>query len=191
MNEDTVVTGVKKGATLFLILGILTVILGAISMCAPFMTGIAITIVIGSLLLISGLLQIFHGFRVLGTGSKIFAILVGVLTMVAGGLVVARPLFALGTLTLILAGFFIAEGILTIIVAMKSREHSGWGWFLFNGLVSLVLGILIWRQWPLSGMWAIGILVGIRILMCGLGMVFVGSATRYVAGHMEPETIEG
>ena len=70
--------------------------------------------------------------------------------------------------------------VLYAIAAFRAKPDRGWGWLLFSGVVSLILGILIWRQWPMSGLWAIGILLGIRILMAGFGMIFVGSATRQI-----------
>jgi uncharacterized membrane protein HdeD (DUF308 family) len=184
MTEESIGSNVKKGGGFFVVLGILTLVLGFVSMGAPLMTGLAVTILIGSMLIVNGLMQAVHGFKVHGTGPKTWAILVGILTVVAGGLVLSRPLFALATLTLILAIFFVCEGIFTMVMAFQLKPEKGWGWLLFNGIVSIVLGIMIWRQWPVSGLWAIGILVGIRIFMSGFGMIFVGSATRQIGKEM-------
>jgi uncharacterized membrane protein HdeD (DUF308 family) len=188
MAEESIGSGVKKGGGLFVVLGILTLVLGFVSMGAPLMTGLAVTILIGSVLIVNGLMQAFHGFKVHGAGPKTLAILIGVLTVVAGGVILSRPVFALATLTLIVAIFFVIEGVFTMLMAFQLKPEKGWGWLLFNSIVSIVLGIMIWRQWPVSGVWAIGILVGVRIFMSGFGMIFVGSATRQIGKDMTAQS---
>ena len=181
MSEDVTAKDVKKGAGVFVLFGVLTVILGFLAMGAPMMTGLVVTITIGVIMIVSGVGQIFHGSKVFEGGSRAVAILVGILAIIAGGVILARPMFGLATLTLMIAGYFIADGILQVVAGFQSKPQKGWGWLVFSGLVSAVLGIMIWRQWPVSGVWAVGILVGIRIFMAGFSMIFLGSATRQVA----------
>ena len=77
-------------------------------------------------------------------------------------------------------GTFIVEGLFKIFAAFRYRPHPGWLWMLAGGALSLVLGLLIWNQWPLSGVWAIGILVGVDLLTTGLSLVVLGSAVKSV-----------
>ena len=65
-----------------------------------------------------------------------------------------------------------------MIAALRIKPDRGWGWLLFGGIVSLLLGLLIWREFPLSGTWAVGVLVGVKLLFAGLSIVTVGSAVR-------------
>ena len=186
MSDDpTIGTAVKKGGGFFLFLGILVLLLGVASMSAPMVTGIALTVMVGAMLLVSGVFQIFHSFRVFGKGAMIVSILVGVLTVVIGIIVLQRPVSALAGLTLILACYCIADGILTGIAAFQARPAQGWGWMMFSAIVTVLLGAIIWRQWPLSGAWAIGILVGVRILMAGMTMMLMGTAARVVGKELE------
>ena len=191
MIEGTKANAVKKGGGFFVMLGILALILGFISMGAPMITGLAVTILIGSLLLVNGIMQVVHGFKVHGAGPKWLTVVVGVLTVIAGVIILRCPVSALATITLILAMFFVIEGIFTAVAAFQLKPGPGWGWLLFNGLVSVVLGFLIWRQWPVSGAWALGVLVGVRIFMSGFGMIFVGSATRQVGKDLASESSAG
>lgn len=108
----------------------------------------------------------------------VLSLVLGLLTVVAGLLLIGHPLFHLGFLTLLLAGFFLAQGILEVVYAFQLRPEQGWGWTLFGGTVSVLLVLMIWRQWPLSGAWAIGTLVGIRLMFSGFAVLAIASAAR-------------
>ena len=107
--------------------------------------------------------------------------LLGVAGLIAGLLMVAHPMFSLGFLTLLLAAYFFVHGIFEIAMAFQARPMKGWGWALFSGVITALLALLIWRQWPLSGAWAIGLLVGIHILFRGWSMIALGAVGRSVA----------
>jgi len=114
-------------------------------------------------------------------GKGLLALAIGGLTLLCGIAMVANPLFSSGVLTIVLAIYLVADGISEIAAGFKVRPESGWGWLLFNNIISIVLGIMIWRQFPLSGVWAIGILLGIKLFMVGLTMVTGGSVVRSAA----------
>jgi len=84
-----------------------------------------------------------------------------------------------------LAIYFLVDGISEIIAAFRIKPDQGWGWVFFNGVVAVVLGLMIWRQWPVSGAWAIGVLVGIHILLTGWTMIILGTGARKIAGAIE------
>jgi len=107
--------------------------------------------------------------------------MIGGLTLLCGIALLAHPLFASGVLSIILAVYFIIDGISELVAGIQLRPSSGWGWMLFGGIVSILLGIMIWSQFPLSGIWAIGILMGIKLFFVGLIMVMGGSAVRSMA----------
>ena len=179
----------KKNATWLIVLGVLTAILGILAIASPLMTGIAVTLFIGGLLTVMGVLQIIAAFKSGQWGSGIVGTLIGLLSIVAGLLMIFRPGIGLATLTLFLAAYFLVDGIFEIIASFKMKPESGWGWMLFNGIVAAVLGFLLWRQWPVSGSYAIGILFGIHILMSGIVMAVVGFGARRITGAIE-ETVE-
>lgn len=169
---------VKKGAGWVMVLGILTVLLGFFAISAPLFIGIAVLYFIGASMMVGGIFQIIHSFQ--GSGNRAFAILSGFLSIVCGGIIFSKPLLGLGVITLFLIAYFIADGIVKIIHALKNRSQSGWGWILFSGVITLALGVAIWRQWPLSGTWAIGVLFGINLIFNGRAMIFTGSVVRSV-----------
>jgi len=177
------VTEAKKSAGLLIALGGGLVILGFLAVGAPLITGVAVAIMVGTCVVVAGLLQVVLSFKAGSLGRGILAAILGVLSIVAGLLMIGHPLLGLGFLTLLLAGYFIVHGIFEIFHGLNLRPLAGWGWTLFGGIVTVLLGILIWRQWPLSGAWAVGVLVGIHILFSGWSAIMVGAAARGAASE--------
>ena len=185
MTEGTWLAEAKKNAGLLIFLGVLTVIFGILAIAAPFVTGIAVAMFVGFLLIFTGIARTVHAVKSQQWGTGIWGTVIGLLGVAAGLLMVFRPVVGLAWLALLLAVYFLVDGISEIIAAFKIKPDPGWGWELFNGIVALLLGIMIWRQWPVSGAWAIGVLVGIHILMSGWTMIILGTGARRVAGVVE------
>ena len=151
-------------------LGILLIVLGVISILSPAVAGGAVVTVVGLILLVAGVVQVVRAFQMSGS-EKVLTIALGVIAALAGIAVVLHPILGLAFLTLLLAVYFVTEGVWKIIAAFRYRPAAGWGWLLGSGVISLVLGWLIWSQWPLSGLWAVGILVGVNLLGTGASLV--------------------
>ena len=158
--------------------GIVLMLVGILAMASPLASGLAITLVVGALLIVGGVAQCLLAFRAGAFGRAVLIFLIGLLKLIAGIFLLTRPVAGLASLTLFLAAYFVAVGILAIVAALKLRGTPSWIWMLLNGIVTLVLGLLIWRQWPLSGAWAIGVLFGIQLLMNGIALVTIGGAVR-------------
>ena len=176
---------VKSGGTGMTIFGVIAIVLGMICMLAPGLTGLSIITFVGVLVLLGGIVRMIWAFKAGTLGKGLLTFAVGGLTLLAGVVLLANPVFASGVLTIILLVYFIVDGIAEISAGMQNRPESGSGWLIFGGIVSILLGIMIWRQFPLSGMWAIGILFGIKLFTSGLIMVTGGSALRRVAKRAE------
>ena len=176
---------VKKDATTLIILGVLTVILGVLAMMSPMMAGMAVSMMVGFLLILAGITRTIFAFKAQSWGKGILAFVLGLLTLLVGLAMVFRPVLGLTSLTLVLAAYFFIDGIFEIFEAFELKPLKGWGWMLFGGIVSVLLGFMIWRQWPVSGAWAIGILVGIKLIFAGWAMVGIGAAGRSIAGAAE------
>ncbi len=185
MTDGTWLAEAKKNAGLLIFLGVLTVIFGVMAIAAPMITGITVAVFVGFLLLFTGIMRIVFALKSGQWGSGIWGTIIGLLGAVAGLLLIFRPMVGLLTLTLLLAIYFFVDGISEIIAAFKIKPDQGWGWELFNGVIALLLGIMIWRQWPMSGSWAIGVLVGVHILITGWTMIVLGTGARRIAGKVE------
>ena len=170
----------KKGGRRMTALGVIAMLLGVLAMLAPLETGMSIVFLLGALVAAVGVLRMIWAFRAGSLGRGLWVFVIGTLTLVCGIAMLANPLFGSGVLTILLALYFVLDGTAEIIAGLSGRQE-GRGWLLFSGAVSLVLGIMIWLQFPLSGAWAMGILLGIKLLFVGIGMLVGGSAIRNLA----------
>jgi uncharacterized membrane protein HdeD (DUF308 family) len=158
------------------IFGIIVLILGFLSIMLPMAAGAATASFVAVLLIAAGATRIVWAFKAETFGKGAMAFLFGGISIAGGILMLGRPLLALTSLTLLLAAYFLIEGIFVIVASFKLRPDAGWGWMLIEGVVTLVLGGMIWNQWPVSGAWAVGTLVGVRLVLAGWTMIFVRSA---------------
>src|SRR6266702_1852266 len=128
-------------------LGIVLIALGVAAVLTPVVAGSAVVIVIGFILLIAGIVPVVRGLKAEAGMEKAMSLILGVITALAGIAIIGHPLFGLAFLTFLLA----------------------------SGVLSLILGLLIWSQWPVSGLWAVGVLVGANLLGTGLALVTLAS----------------
>ncbi len=150
----------------FLILGIGWVVLGTIALsCTPFVSVLTVAL-FGIIMLIGGIAQVVSAFWAGKWSGFMLQILVGILYVIVGYILMDKPLEGAATLGLVIAAFLLVGGLIRIVVSMSERFH-GWGWALLNGIISLLLGLLIYRGWPLTGAMAIGLFVGIEMIFNG------------------------
>lgn len=162
-------------------LSILLILAGFFTLLLPVMGGIGITIFVGWALLVSGITHFIFAWKSHTTGSRLWELLVGLAYLFAGIYLILHPLAGLATLTLLLAFYLLFEGIFEIIAFFRIRPRHGAGWLLFDGVVTLLLAVMIWRQWPFSSLWAIGTLVGISMLFSGFSRLMLSlSAKRFL-----------
>jgi uncharacterized membrane protein HdeD (DUF308 family) len=177
----SLVDGIRSNAKAARWIGIFLVIAGIVSLFSPLAAGIALATMVGLLLAFGGI-----SLLVLAARARSFAhAMVGALSLVAGVYMMAEPAVALVTMGVFLAMYFAVAGIVEVIYALRLKPEQGWGWLMFGGIVSLLLGIMMWRQMPFAGAWAIGVLVGIRLLMSGAQLLAIGGVAGKVADVLD------
>lgn len=182
MNASTADERINRNR--FTTFGVIAIILGMLAMLAPGLAGLSVALLLGIIVLAAGIVRIFWAFQAGTFGKGLVGFVIGGLTLLCGILLIANPLFASGMLTILLAIYFICDGIFEIVAAIQCKPMEGWGWLLFGGIVSVLLGLMIWAQYPLAGAWAMGILIGIKLFMVGLIMVTGGAVAREMEkGH--------
>lgn len=176
----------KTKRNLMTVFGIIAIVLGILAMMAPGLTGLSVAFLLGIIVLVSGIDRVIWAFQAGSFGRLYAGFVIGGLTVICGVVLILNPLFATGVLTALLALYFILDGIIEIVAGVRIRPLESWKWMLFGGIVSVVLGVLFWLQYPLAGAWAMGIMLGIKLLMIGLIMA-TGETT--VAQKLEKEHI--
>ncbi len=144
----------------------------------PFASGIAIAIVIGWLLVISGVFHLAEAFHSKGAGAVLWRVLIGIVFIIGGLDIAFAPLRGLFTLTFVLGIILVVQGVISIVSYWGHRRMHGVGWILFNGVVSILLGGLIWYDGPGAAVWIIGTLVGIHLIFNGITRLMIWSAVR-------------
>jgi uncharacterized membrane protein HdeD (DUF308 family) len=166
----------------FLAEGIVMMVLGLLAIAVPNIATLAIEIFIGWLFFVGGVFRAVSVLQSRQMPGFAWSLLTAVLAIALGLILILRPIAGILTLTIWLIAFFILEGIAAILLAVEHRKHvPSWGWVLFSGLVDLLLAYLIWRGWPSSAAWAIGLLVGINMVFLGLSLVMTALAARTMA----------
>src|SRR4029077_21268126 len=161
----------------YLALGIVLIVLGTTAIGSTFVMTIASVFFFGWLLIIGGAMEVIHAFWHKRWAGFFLDLLTGILYVVAGWMMVSNPQESALLLTLVIAMFLVFEGVFRIVAALAAR-YPHWGWVMFNGVISLILGIMIWRQWPYSGLWVIGLFVGIEMLLNGWSLVMLSLSAR-------------
>jgi uncharacterized membrane protein HdeD (DUF308 family) len=161
-----------------LALAIILIILGVLAITLPMAMSVGVVRIIAWLLIVDGIVQFVYAFQTSGVGRTSWKVLVAILYFGGGIYLLARPLVGLAGLTLLLAVFFLAEGLMDLFAYVVA---SGWArspWLLLHGIVTLVLGLMIWRRWPLSSFWVIGTFVGISMVLTGVTRLMMALETR-------------
>lgn len=174
-------TSIKISPRTLLILGIVFVVLGFLAIILPVVASFVVTSFVGWLLVIGGVLYGYHAFGIRNGWNTAATVLLALLTLASGIILLIFPLAGVITLTMFLAAYFVAAGILKAIHALQHRATSGWGWALVSGLISIALGILIWSGFPGTALWALGVIIGIDLIFYGWALIFLYSTLKRIA----------
>ena len=177
MNEsgNTGTGTVTKSATW---IGVGLIVLGILALVVPQQSGLAIAVGVGILLLLSGALKVVFLFLSPSWGAFLLRLLFGGLSVVAGAYMIIDPTLGLQAITIVAIAYFIFDGIVEIVIGIGLPPGGGGVWMTMSGVVSLVLGILIWRQWPVSGDVAVAILVGIKLILNGIVIIALARGAK-------------
>jgi uncharacterized membrane protein HdeD (DUF308 family) len=173
----------RRASTFLVIEGIVLLVLGFLAIVLPMVAGIAVTIFLGWLLVMGGIVGLISTFGARPMPGFVWSLISAVLALAAGVLLIGWPGQGLVSVTLVLIVFFLADGLTSVWFAVSHRAALGsrWGWMLASGLVTLVLAIVILSGLPGSAAWALGLIVGIDMVMAGSSLVAIGTSLRPAA----------
>jgi len=184
MSATSVGTIVKKSVGWSIGLSILMILAGILAIAVPQAAGIAVNLLVAWLLVFSGAAHLVFAWHTRTAGGFIWELLLGILYIFVGAYLLFRPVAGLASLTLALAAYLFAKGVLELILSFRLRPMPGSSWLLIDGIITLILGVMIWRTWPSSTEWVIGTLVGISMLFSGISRLMLSLAARHVVAKL-------
>jgi len=178
MTAQTTTDVFKEVTVMSIGWAIVMIVLGFLALFLPFTMGISLSVLLSWIILFGGIAHLAYAFAARDALPFLWRILIGIVYVAGGGYLAFHPELALESLTLVVAAIFFVEGVLEVVAFLPFRALSGSGWMLFDGVTSLLLAFLIWHRWPSSSMWAIGILVGINLIVSGFTRIMHSVAAR-------------
>jgi uncharacterized membrane protein HdeD (DUF308 family) len=195
MNEPPgIIAGVARGSR---ILGVALIALGALSALVPALTGAPVIVLVGLLVALAGVARTVFGWRAWSAGKGPLGLLIGALAVACGLTVVFNPASTLGAVSSFVAAYMIVDGVSALLFSLRLREDEGRSWVWGDALISVALGLSMWVGWPLSGLRALGVLVGVKLASAGAvvlrverGMRRLGAGIASLRSHMDTPSAE-
>jgi uncharacterized membrane protein HdeD (DUF308 family) len=164
-----------------MLVGLLFTALGFIALIAPVIFSITFEQIVGWLFFIGGATQMYHAYQIKGTPGYWMFIVSALLSLIFGVLMIFNPLAGLIALTVVIAAFFLVEGIVKIMYAFQIQTNTSWGWVLFSGCCSILIAMMVFFGWPLSAAWFIGTLIGVYLIINGLALIIISWRSQITA----------
>jgi uncharacterized membrane protein HdeD (DUF308 family) len=178
MNNETSVRTVQKASGWSMVWGIVMLICGILAIALPLASSLGIVILLGWLILFASISHLIFAFQSHSIGGFLWKVLLALLYGFAGIYMLMHPLLGVISLTLVLAVFLLLEGVMEIVLYFNMRNVRNSGWVLFDGVITLILGFLIWSHWPSSSVWVIGTLIGISLIFSGISRFMLSMTVR-------------
>jgi uncharacterized membrane protein HdeD (DUF308 family) len=159
-------------------LGVVYLVVGFIALGSVVMATVASVLVVGVMMIIAGVAEVFSAFQIKSWGKFLLWALLGMLYIIAGFVTFENPLLAAALLTLILGASLVASGIMRIILAFSMKRETPWILVLVSAVITLLLGLLILGHWPVSSLYILGLFLGIDLIMAGVGWIGLGFGLR-------------
>lgn len=166
-----------------IVLSIFLIVAGVVAIIIPPAASIAVTVFTGWVLVFSGVVHLFYAWHTRDTGGIVWELLLGVLYIATGVYLLWNPVLGIAALTLALAVYLFVEAVLEFILSYHLRHSRGWGWLLFDGVITVLLSGIIWMTWPIGSVWVLGTIVGISMFFSGITRLMISlTARKLIAG---------
>jgi uncharacterized membrane protein HdeD (DUF308 family) len=162
----------------FIVIGVILLCLGLLALVYQFFATVFSVYYIAMLLIFAGITQVIHSFQIKGLGQTALWAVMGVLYIVTGIVSIYNPIIASSALTLMIAILLLVSGTIQIMGALHNRNIPQWGWLLFSGIITFILGLLIVTEWPSNSLWVLGLFLGIDLTFQGWAYISIGIALK-------------
>jgi uncharacterized membrane protein HdeD (DUF308 family) len=177
---NSLTAGVRTATTWSIVLSTLMMAAGVLAISVPTIAGVAVTAIVGWLLLFSGLFHLAFAWRAGRPGAVLWQILLGLVYGAIGFYLIASPVAGLESLTLAIALYLFIEAALEFVLWSRLHEVAGRGWLMVDGIVTLILAVMIWSSWPSNAVWVVGTLIGISMFFSGITRLMLSIAARRI-----------
>lgn len=174
ITETTGLAPLRAKSGWIVALGVVYVIAGFIALGSVVFATVVTVFVVGVMMLIAGIAEVISAFQIKTWGKFLLWLLLGALYIVAGFVTFENPLFAAALLTLLLGFALLASGIMRIVLAFNLKEEMPWIWVALSGVITFLLGVIILAHWPVSGLYILGLFLGIDLIIAGVGWIGIG-----------------
>lgn len=181
--EQVVRKVAHAGAGWLMAMGVAMVVVGSAAIILPHVASLAVAVLLGLVFLVVGVVQVAHAFHVRPFGGYLLNLLLGALYGVLGVLLLANLYEGVIALTVLVALFFVIEGVVKIAAALQMKRNGPWGWTMFSGVLAVILAVVIFGASPEEMLWVLGLLVGINLIFRGWSIIALGSAIRAKTGE--------
>jgi uncharacterized membrane protein HdeD (DUF308 family) len=181
MRIMSVSDAVRSSWGWFLALGIVFIIGGLCAFLAPFVASLVVTGVVAAVLVIIGAFTVIQAWSVKSWSGFLLELVIGLVLLIGGIAIYVNPIAGAFALTLFVAASFLAKGIFQIMLGFRIRPHDAWGWMVAAGVVALLVGVMILSDFPVSGIYSLGLLAGISLIFTGWAYVALSLAARRLA----------
>ena len=181
---DAATPSTRNAGTWIIVWGVVLIVAGIMAIMQPPIAALAVELLLGWLLVFAGIVQVVYAIQERGKDGFSLKILSAILVFLLGVFLLMRPLLGIASIALLIGAFMLASGVSNVMLALKLKPRQGWGWVLFDGILSIVIALLIATGWPQSSIGFIGVLVGIVMIYGGLWRIMVGRALR--EGSIQP-----
>lgn len=173
----------KRSLKWSIVLSIVLIAAGMVAILIPPAASIAVTVFTGWVLVFSGVVHLFYAWHTRDTGGIVWEVLLGVLYIATGVFLLWNPVLGIAALTLALATYLCVEAVLEFVLSYRLRHLKGWGWLLFDGVITMLLSGIIWMTWPIASVWVLGTIVGISMFFSGITRLMISlTARKLIAG---------
>jgi uncharacterized membrane protein HdeD (DUF308 family) len=169
---------VRKAGGWVIAWGVLLIVAGVLAVFEPPIAALAAELLLGWLFVFAGIVQIVYAFQQRGHDGFGLKLLSAILALLLGIFLLLRPIAGIASIALLIGAFLLASGVSSVMLAFKLKPKAGWGWVLFDGLLSIVIALLIASGWPQSSIGFVGVLVGIVMIYGGIWRIMLGRALQ-------------
>jgi uncharacterized membrane protein HdeD (DUF308 family) len=185
MTAQSLTEEVKKRASWSILMGIIMAALGIFLILYPLATATITAVLLGWILIFAAIAEFVFALNSQTVGKFFLKVLLGAVLGICGIALAFFPLRGVAVLTVFLGTMLLVYGAIDAVAAFQLRPAQGWGWFLFESIVTALIGILILERWPSSSLWAIGTLVGAAVLAGGFSRIMLAQKIRSGARDIE------